>query len=1771
MPSAVTLNVRMKPLQGGARCPHRAWVRLPRSQPVGDNGLHLESRGPGPVTSPPTGAGHRSRLVLALLLLGLAPLAGRAQVNYTGGAYVQNFNALAGPTNNTTGIRWTDNTTLPGWYADRAAYTVTSGTLGGTATAFDDTAVAANSGLFSFGAAGASDRALGTRAAAESPVRVGVRLINQTGRTITRFAVAYTGEQWFKSSAATAHALAVEYQLGAAGLLTGTWTAVPTLTFSSPVITPNAAALDGNVTANHTHVHAVVTGVSWEPGQELWIRFSDTDETGAEHGLAVDDFALWTGEDGAVFFNGLGRYVTMGATSAFGLSVFTLECWFLQTGPGITTNTGTGGVTGEPLVTKGRGEADGSNVDCNYFLGIDAAGRLIADFEAAPAAGISAGQNYPITGSGTVIPGAWNHAAVTFDGTRWRLYLNGMLDATLAVPTGATPRADSIQHFAIGSALNSTGVAAGFFQGVIDEVRVWYVARNPAEILATRDIPVPAETAGLVARYSLNEGTGTAVTSPVPGVTRGTLVGGQDWTVGRRLVVNQPPVIALTSPTTDYRGMFPATVPFAVNTLDPDGVVLKVEFYADSTKIGETTTAPFVFAWSQVPAGTYSLSAAAIDNSGGRTLSAPISISVAPNPNRAPTLTLASPAADTATIGAATTLGVTVTDPELAATRVTFYGRKTAPPTPGPDFTLGTLPDTQYYAENINGRSRHFFAQTQWYVDNRDVLNLAFVSHMGDIVDHGDIHDVTKQSNLPEWAVADAAMKLIENRVTTLRAYGIPWGAAPGNHDQTPIGNAGGTTTFFNQFFGVSRFAGRPYYGGHYGTNNNNNYQLFQANGLEFIILHLEYDARDVSFYRPVLDWADAVLKAHPHRRAIVTSHWIVNTGNPATFSPQGRAIYDHLKNNPNLFLLLCGHVSGEGQRSDVYEGRTVHSVLQDYQSRANGGDGWLRTFTFSPARNTISARTYSPSLARAEVDANSEFTLPYDMQGAITDWVQLGTVNVPAGATTATLNWTGLAYGSYYEWRATAQDEINTTTTSPRRFSTVRFAPPVIALTAPAPGARLPISVPVQLTANATGEGAITRVEFYQNETKIGEATTAPFAITWSSPFWGEYALSAIAIDDVGGRTLSRIVNVSLFNPNNREPAVAFTAPTTGTRVIAPAAITLAATASDSDGTIAHVEFFNGAAKLGESRTAPYTFAWNAVPAGNYVITVRASDNDGGVTTSPPVALSVVPPVVANLIAADSTWKYLDDGTDQGTAWRAPGFDDTAWASGVAEFGYGDGDETTVIGFGPNPSSRAITTYFRRTFAVTDPARVGELALNLVRDDGAIVYLNGAEIGRSAMTVGTIYAHDTPAPTTVEGTAERAFFPLGFSTDPRPLLVRGLNTLAVEVHQSAGTSSDLSFNLELLDRRLPVGSPPAVVLTAPVAGATFATGTSMALAATAADPDGSLVRVEFLLNGSKLGEATTPPYAFTWIAPTAGTHVLVATATDNDGNVIASAPVSVVVRESDPGRFVNFSIRNHVGPGTGTLIVGFVTGGAGTQGNRQLILRAIGPALAAFGVENFSSDPVATLLTGTATIATNDNWGGNAQVVAVGARVGAFPLSDPASRDAALVATRPVGAHSLQVSGTNGTALAEIYDSTLASAYTPEMPRLINISARALVGSGDNELIAGMVVGGGTVRTVLIRAIGPSLAGFGVANALAETALEVFRAGSSTAIALNDDWGGGAILLTAFAKVGAFALAPTSRDAAVLVRLAPGAYTARVTSTPGATGVALVEIYEVP
>jgi hypothetical protein len=287
---------------------------------------------------------------------------------------------------------------------------------------------------------------------------------------------------------------------------------------------------------------------------------------------------------------------------------------------------------------------------------------------------------------------------------------------------------------------------------------------------------------------------------------------------------------------------------------------------------------------------------------------------------------------------------------------------------PGPDFTIIALPDTQFYSRDLSPIFSH---QTQWIVNNKALMNIVYVAHLGDCVENGN-------SFTSEWDHANAAMSLIENPGTTGLMHGLPYGIAVGDHDQTPAGNpAGNSTQLYNTYFGESRFLGRTYYGGHFGSNNDNHFSLFSASGMDFIVIYFEFDpAADPA----VLAWADNLLKTHVNRRAIIVSHYLTEGGNPAPFGAQGQAIYDTLKGNANLFLMLAGHRPEEGRRTDILNGNTVHTLMSDYQGRANGGDGWLRTLEFSPANNQIRVRTYSPSLNQFETDANSEFTLSYDM-----------------------------------------------------------------------------------------------------------------------------------------------------------------------------------------------------------------------------------------------------------------------------------------------------------------------------------------------------------------------------------------------------------------------------------------------------------------------------------------------------------------------------------------------------------------------------------------------------------------------------------------------------------------------------------------------------------------------------------------------------------------------------------------------------------------------
>jgi len=643
------------------------------------------------------------------------------------------------------------------------------------------------------------------------------------------------------------------------------------------------------------------------------------------------------GGNTALDFGGTDAYVNFSNPAKLHLSTFTVETWFRREGAGITTTTGTGGATTAiPLVARGRGEAESANVDLNYFLGIDATtNTLVADFEEG-AGGTSPSLNHPVFGT-TTIPvnsNTWHHAAATYNGTTWKLYLDGNLESSLTV--GQPPAAAGNQYASIGSALTSTGVAAGFFDGVIDESRIWDHALTQAEIQANMPLELTSGN-GLVARWGINEGGGTFVNDSMTSPTNGSVMGSNyTWVNGASFAINQP----------------------------PNAPVLN----APANNANDVSTSP--------------------------------------------------------------TLDATVSDPDSDNLTVSFYGRPMSTnQAPGPDFTIIPMPDTQHYTDNGGSNAANFTAQTQWIVANKASRNIVFVTGLGDIVENGDTTD-------SEWQIANSAYGLIEDPLTTSLLDGIPYGLAVGNHDQSPIGGGStATTSKYNQYFGITRFQGRGYYGGHFGSDNDNNYELFSASGMDFIIIHFEYDTTPE---QDVLNWADNLLTIYSDRRAILTTHYMIDTGNPGAWGAQGQAIYNALSDHPNLFLMLGGHVPGEGRRQDTaVNGNVVNTLLSDYQSRPNGGNGWLRIMTFSPANNTISVKTYSPVLNQFETDADSQFTLNYEMQGGTVPFTALGTnSNVPSGSHT-TLTWSNLTPATQYEWYATVTDGNKTTNSATYSFTT--------------------------------------------------------------------------------------------------------------------------------------------------------------------------------------------------------------------------------------------------------------------------------------------------------------------------------------------------------------------------------------------------------------------------------------------------------------------------------------------------------------------------------------------------------------------------------------------------------------------------------------------------------------------------------------------------------------------------------------------------------------
>ena len=348
----------------------------------------------------------------------------------------------------------------------------------------------------------------------------------------------------------------------------------------------------------------------------------------------------------------------------------------------------------------------------------------------------------------------------------------------------------------------------------------------------------------------------------------------------------------------------------------------------------------------------------------------------------------------------------------------------------------------------------------------------------------------------------------------------------------------------------------------------------------------------------------------------------------------------------------------------------------------------------------------------------------------------------------------------------------------------------------------------------------------------------------------------------------------------------------------------------------------------------------------------------------------------------------------------------------------------------------------------------------------------------------------------------------------------------------------------------LQIVTPPVSQTIAPGGSATFV------VEATVATGGDSLI-YQWLRDGSAVAGATASQLVLTNL--TSGQSGSYAVRVSDGTLTVTSAAARLLVTTPVPGRLKNLSVRSRSGIEADALVVGFVV----ADGSAQLLVRGVGPELSTFSVGGVSPDPELQLFSGQVAGAFNEDWGSDASAIQLAAQsVGAFPLTT-GSKDAAILTTVD-GPRSVHLRDeTPGVALAEVYEVGSNSG------RLVNVSARTTAGTGDDVLVVGFVVDGNVPKRLLLRGVGPTLGGFGVEGVLEDPILRLYNADREV-VAENDNWTAGAVA-TVGQSIGAFPLQSGSKDAALVYTVVPGAFTAQVSGVGGTSGVALVEVYEVP
>ena len=791
---------------------------------------------------------------------------------------------------------------------------------------------------------------------------------------------------------------------------------------------------------------------------------------------------------------------------------------------------------------------------------------------------------------------------------------------------------------------------------------------------------------------------------------------------------------------------------------------------------------------------------------------------------------------------------------------------------------------------------------------------------------------------------------------------------------------------------------------------------------------------------------------------------------------------------------------------------------------------------------------------------------------------------------------------------------------------------PPAVAVTSPVTATTYPVNSAITLIGSASAPlGTIASVQFFVNGTSLGIDTSFPYNATWTPTATGSFSLSALVTDSFSNQASSANVNITIAAVSPTAPTVSITSPATGAALFANAPTAVSAAASDVDGTIASVQFFANGVSIGTDTTFPYSVQFTPVATGNYTLTAVATDNGGNQTTttgagnstvsvtnltaptisitSPtPVSINAITTITATAASGGSiaSVQFLANGTTLGTQTTAPfAFSWTPTAAGSYSL-----TAVATDNLGSQTTSATITV-----FVSSGASPVFSPLTPIVP---ATIFVNTAQTITAAVADadGTVVSVRFSVNGTILGTA--IAFPYSVTWTPKTAGAYTVLAVATDNLGNQTTSSAASVMVSS-------GAAPSVALTSPSNGSIVRVGSGAMLAATAADPDGTIASVQFFANGLSIGTDTTPPYSVQWTPTAEGSYHLTAVALDNSGAVTTSATLMTLAMGASSGgsdsvytgtyagggelgRFAAISIRGKtavfIGFSTTTpnrvyfydslpldlgggffrpdslgrgIISGSVndTGASGTLDAGRVTF--IGPVTFPMASGSVAAGLYSGNLSGRPTSLVDAIVGSDGAIFVYITDGGSF-------RDAGAGALSSTGAFAITTSsghrfigradpvtgflgGTLTGGPGGTFTAALASGVSFSDGFLRNLSTRGPVGTGNDVLVAGFAVSGSQPKRVLIRAIGPTLAVFGVTGALAHARLELFS--GSTLIGSNDSWGGAANVVAASAQVGAFALPATSLDSAIIATLPPGPYTALVSGVGGRSGLALVELYD--